>query len=293
MGKYKSKGRKWDPEFMELLPQCVSLDEVTGKLTCHNIYANVVLNFGWRGGVIPIPYSHVVWFLKHGRWPAVGNHIHHLNDDTIDNRPGNLDEETEAENQAHRRGRIVNRNYGKNSKYGYGMYVYYDKRDDRYYVTRYLSRGHGKGDLKTIKRGLGGFDTLAEAEAQIKIWVEKIKINGLDWMPESIGTRLSKRSIMLRKMTNRIRRWRSEGKTLAEIKSLTGFSEGTLHKVVVDMRIDKRLDKQVGYRLTAEQIPGIRQEHADGATLAALGRKYGVTAAMISDIVHRRAWKHI
>jgi hypothetical protein len=90
-----------------------------------------------------------------------------------------------------------------------------------------------------------------------------------------------------------IRQWRSEGKTLAEIKRLTGFSEGTLSKHLADIEIDKRTNKEIGYKLSAEDASNIRQEFADGLTLAELGRKYNVTAEMIGDIVHRRAWKHV
>jgi hypothetical protein len=104
--------------------------------------------------------------LKHGRWPAEDVIIDHKNDDPMDNQPDNLQELTHTENQKKRRGRVVYRSYG-NGRYGPGMNIHRDKRDGRYYVTHQASRGHGSGDLKNVKIGLGGFATLAEAEARV------------------------------------------------------------------------------------------------------------------------------
>jgi HNH endonuclease len=286
------RGRKWDPEFMELLPKCVSLDPETGKLTFKDLYASVALNIGWKGGALPIPYSHVVWFLTHGRWPEDGMQLDHVNNDPMDNRPSNLEEATHQNNQKKRRGRVVYRSYGK-GKYGYGMGVFADKRDSRFYVTRHLSRGHGNGELRTRRFSLGGYHSLAEAEAAIARHIEEIKIKGLDFVPEHSTKKQKWRTVEIQKRRNSVRRYRVQGKTIAEISKLTGVSESNVYTLVKDMGVDKRLNKQVGYRLTAEQIPGIRQEHAEGVTLVALGKKYGVTPVMIADIVHRRAWKHV
>jgi hypothetical protein len=93
--------------------------------------------------------------------------LDHVNDDPMDNRPENLQEVTQAENQKKRRGRVVYRSYGT-SKYGHGIHVHHDMRDGRWYVRRQLSRGHGDGDLKNVRKQLGGFATLAEAEERIK-----------------------------------------------------------------------------------------------------------------------------
>jgi hypothetical protein len=285
--------KKHDPEFEKVVKEHMVLDHETGNIKLNGIYASLHVTVSWKGSGLQIPYSHIVWLLTYGKWPAPGAHLDHKNDDPFDNRPSNLEETTEEKNQFKRRGRIVSRNYGKNSKYGYGMGIFHDQRDGRYYVSRDLSRGHGNGELKTPRKGLGGFDTLEEAEAQVKIFIEQIKEHGLDWMPESVGTRLSKKTIRLRQMTPQIRQWREEGKTLAEIKKLTGFSEGTLSKITTDMGVDKRTEKQVGNKLTPEDVVLIRQAYADGFTLAALGRQYNVSAEMIGDIVHRKAWKHV
>ena len=237
------KARKHNPAFEKLLTECMILDAETGHIKLQGLYAALHVNIFFDGNTLQIPYSHLVWFLTHGCWPKDGYHVDHINNDPFDNRPVNLDESTNSDNQKKRRGRMVYRNYGQNSKYGYGIHLYHDKRDDRYYVRRYLSRGHGNGELKTINKGLGGFDTLEEAEDRITNFIEQIKEHGLDWMPESVGTNLSPRAKLVRKMTPRIRRWRAEGQTIQEIARKTDFSEATIHKVVKDMGIDNRLAK--------------------------------------------------
>lgn len=286
------RGLKWDQEFMTLLDRCCLLDRETGQLTFKDLYASLVVNVMWKGKGLPIPYSHLVWFKMHKRWPKVGSQLDHVNDNPLDNRPSNLDETTHTDNQKKRRGRVVYRSYGS-GKYGYGFEIYSDKRDGRHYVRRNLSRGHGSGELKTINKGLGGFATLAEAEDQILIWIEQIKKNGLNWMPESIGIRRSLKTRKLHQMLPKITSWRKEGKTLAEIKKLTGFSEGTLSKHLANIDVDKRTAKTVGYKLNIEDVRLIREAYAEGYSLADLGREFEVSAEMIGDIVYRRAWKHV
>lgn len=46
-------------------------------------------------------------------------------------------------------------------------------------------------------------------------------------------------------------------------------------------------------KLTSDLIPIIRAEHCNGQTLAALGRRFGVTPEAISSVVKRRTWKHV
>lgn len=49
-------------------------------------------------------YAHrLIWALHHSRWPMAGMDIDHLNADVHDNRPENLAEVTEAENERRRR----------------------------------------------------------------------------------------------------------------------------------------------------------------------------------------------
>jgi hypothetical protein len=234
--------RKNDPEFQALIEKCVKLDVNAGLLSFEGLYASLAVNIRWKQHVLPIPYSHIVFLLANGRWPRHGYHLDHINNNPMDNRPINLDEVTEEDNHKKRRGRLVYRSYGT-GKYGYGIIIHHDRRDDRYYITRHLSRGHGNGDLKAIRKSLGGFNTLEEAEAQVAIFIEQIKEHGLDYMPDSVGTRLSWKSLHLRKMSPRICRWRAEGQTIQEIARKTDFSEATIHKVVKDMGIDNRVTR--------------------------------------------------
>jgi hypothetical protein len=235
--------QKHDPEFMTLLTKCAHLDEATGALNFKEIYASVVINFGWKGSVVSIPYSHVVWFLKHGRWPKTGLYLDHINDNAMDNRPDNFQELTHKENQAKRRGRIVYRSYGT-GKYGYGLHIIADKRDGRFYITRQLSRGHGAGDGKNIKKGLGGFDTLEAAEAKVVEYAKEVEANGLDHMPAYGGRDQRQISRRLQAETMRIRSLRSQGHTLEAIVNMTGFSFNTVRKKVMDIKVDKFMKRE-------------------------------------------------
>lgn len=46
-------------------------------------------------------------------------------------------------------------------------------------------------------------------------------------------------------------------------------------------------------KLTEKSILQIRKSYKNGDSLAALGRKFNVTAENIAHIVHRRAWTHV
>ena len=46
-------------------------------------------------------------------------------------------------------------------------------------------------------------------------------------------------------------------------------------------------------KLTADQVREIRQRHAAGETLKALGVAYGVALSLVGRIAQRKAWKHI
>src|SRR5215831_8943635 len=98
--------RKHDPAFVKLLLEHVKVTK-NGKLTFHNLYVNLVVNIGWKGKIIVVPYSHLVWLLTFGRWPKEGFVLDHINDVPTDNRPINLQEVTETENQRKRRGRRI------------------------------------------------------------------------------------------------------------------------------------------------------------------------------------------
>lgn len=235
------KARKHDEDFKTLLRKALTMNEETGEIRLRGIYANLCMNFGWKGNLIVIPYSHVVWFAKYGDWPKDGMHIDHINDEALDNRPCNLQEITEEDNQKKRRGKRIYRSYGT-GKYGYGLYLNHDKRDNRYYVTRHLSRGHGNGELKTIKKGLGGFNTLAEAEARIAEYIVEIKDKGLDYLPD-VEKSMRKDSIDLNAALPRIRSLRSKGYTIRKIVEITGFSHTSIYNRIRDIDIDRRVTR--------------------------------------------------
>lgn len=46
-------------------------------------------------------------------------------------------------------------------------------------------------------------------------------------------------------------------------------------------------------KLTAEDVRLLRALRADGATLAELGRRFGVSEKTCSEIALRRAWRHV
>jgi hypothetical protein len=225
----RKKVSKHDPEFMELLRKTAKLDRSTGNLRFEGMYVSTFLNFGFGGNIVSAPHSHVVWFLEHGRWPDADKVIDHRDDEPMNNAPDNLQELTHEENQKKRRGRMIYRSYGQ-GKYGYGIGLHCDGRDGKWYVTRTMSRGHGNGDLKTVKKGLGGYFSQEEAETAIAGFVEQIKKNGLDFMP-SVPKARNRISVALEKRTPEIRALRAAGNTLAQIREVTGFSEATLFKV--------------------------------------------------------------
>jgi len=155
--------KKTDIDFQRMLLDCAKVNETTGAVSFNDLYASLVINIGWKGGIISLPYSHVVWFLTHGRWPEDGKVLDHVNDNPMDNAPHNLAELIEEENHRKRRSRKVYRSYGK-GKHGPGMSICHDKRDGRYYVRHQASRGHGDGDLKNVRTFVGGYATLDEAK---------------------------------------------------------------------------------------------------------------------------------
>lgn len=282
--------RKNDPEFMKLLDECTTLDRETGKLTFTNIYVHECLNITFKGEVIVIPTAHVVWFKDRKRWPQAGWHLDHINDNPQDHRPDNLQEVTQQENQAKRRGRMVYRNYGS-GKYGHGFNILQDKRDGRFYIRRYLSRGHGDGDLKTIKRGLGGFDSLEAAEKKVKEYIAQIEANGSDYLPDYADKTPRKVTAQLDASLEEIRALRESGRTIKEIAELTGLKEGAIYNRIRDLGVDQRVGRPE--KLDADKVKQIRAMAAEGKTLKSIGLEFGVSTAMISNIIRRKAWTQI
>lgn len=225
----KLLARRTDPEFELFLRDHAKLDPVTDQIKVEGCYACLGFNVQWSGKLMSMTYANAVWFLNHGRWPKAGYHIDHINDDALDNRPENLQELTQAENQRKRRGRIVSRHYGK-GKYGYGLYILHDKRDDRYYVSRNLSRGHGKGDLQAIKYSLGGFYSKEEAEVVIASHIEELKIKGLAYIPPVVRKNMPKTTTRYDMLKPQMREMRSKGMTFQAIADTLGVRMGIVYR---------------------------------------------------------------
>jgi len=159
----RSMTRRNDPEFMEFFKKHASVDEA-GHINVEGCYANLGFNIPFKNCPVNVTYANAVWFLTYGRWPKPGYHIDHIDNDSMNNRPDNLQEITKAENQFKCRGKRVYRSYGT-GKYGHGMSIHHDKRDNRYYVSRNISRGETGGKSRRV--GYGSFDTLTAAEAKV------------------------------------------------------------------------------------------------------------------------------
>jgi DNA-binding CsgD family transcriptional regulator len=283
--------KKYDTAFMKVLAEHTRVDEATGNLTFSGLYASCYLNIGWKGGIVSVPHSHVVWFLKHGRWPRKDMFLDHVNDDPMDNRPDNLQELTQQQNQAKRRGRIVYRSYGT-GKYGHGLGIHADKRDGRFYVTRHLSRGHGKGN---VKKSLGGFDSLKEAKAAVKRYVAEIEANGPGHLPVYDGPREKRRSIELMTQTSRIRLLRKQGHTMQEIADLTGFSLTTIFNKTKGIRdkIVHKGDQNASSRYTKDQVARFKALRREGVSVPKAARACGIGRGTAYLIENGQAWRHV
>jgi hypothetical protein len=58
-------------------------------------------------------------------------------------------------------------------------------------------------------------------------------------------------------------------------------------------RRQKRGEQLWNAKLTADHVRAIRQRHAAGETLKALGLDYGVALSLIGRIAQRKAWRHV
>ena len=65
---------------------------------------------------------------------------------------------------------------------------------------------------------------------------------------------------------------------------------GTHAQNMRDMAIRERTPRR---KLTARDVREIRRRRAGGAPVSLLAQRYGVTPSNVSQIVHRRTWKHV
>ena len=71
---------------------------------------------------------------------------------------------------------------------------------------------------------------------------------------------------------------------------------GTQKMNMVDCALKNRKEhgtQKHNAKLTEEKVVEIRRKMIYGATNAALGREYGVSATVMSHIRHRQKWKHV
>jgi hypothetical protein len=184
-------------------------------------------------------------------------------------------------------------NYGK-GKYGYGMGIFHDKRDDRYYVDRHLSRGHGDGDLKTLRVSYGGYDTLDQAKAKVAECIVEIQQHGLDHIPAPVAKQPKRTTAKLDEMTSKLREMRLEGKTIRQITDATGLDYGAIYNRIRDLGIDNRKGAaHGGIKLTEDNVREIRRFAASGVTQTQIAYQFGVSTAMINGILKGRAWAHV
>lgn len=224
--------RRYDPEFMEFFKKHVYLED--GVLKTRDCYAHLGFNLHFKNSVWSVTYANAVWFLTRGEWPKPGYHIDHINDDSLDNHPDNLQELTPIENQSKKRGKRVYRSYGK-GKYGYGMSITYDKRDGCYYIGRNISRGFGAGDLKGVKISLGREETLEAAKNRVNDYIEEIKLKGLGYVPQKPTQRPKKATLILDAKTVEMRRLREQGLTFQQIANKLGMRMGAVYKRTRDV----------------------------------------------------------
>ena len=131
-------------------------------------------------------------------------------------------------------------------EYGYGLDIIPDKTLAMGAVILHvLSRGQGDGDGKNIKKGLGGFANLAEAEAKIAGYAAEIEANGIDHMPEYNGRdqeRISRRSKEPKLLIFGSTHFDHRGYTLHQICEINRFFNK--HDAMVKVK-DIMVDKQI------------------------------------------------
>jgi len=162
---------KYTEEAKQFIKDNFKVDPATGHISA-TTYAQAYLNICYKGRTFSVTIAHLVFFLTYGRWPTKGLHVDHIDDDPLNNKPDNLREITLQENQAKRRGK-GNKQYGT-GKYGEGIHVQADKRDGRFYVTRYLSSKE-EINKKNRKKSLGGFPDLEKAEAFVREYIAGLR----------------------------------------------------------------------------------------------------------------------
>lgn len=138
MSKFRGNGYKLrnSVEFENYIRDNIVLDESNGQLHAYRISAAVSVTIQFNGKSVCVPYSYLVWFLKNKKWPNPTKQLDHIDDRPFNNKPSNLQEITQEENNAKRKGKN-NKLYGE-GKYGYGIQIYLGNKDKIYRARQYL-----------------------------------------------------------------------------------------------------------------------------------------------------------
>ena len=166
----KNSDRRKSEEFKKYILDHYSLNEVTGEITLKGSYARLKIEIVHKKQTVTMTYAHLVFFLKNKNWPKEGMHIDHKDDNPFNNHPDNLIELTVKENHAKRRGKS-NGQYGR-GKYGYGIWVQYDKKKKYYSALRRPPMSEYDNNRKIY---VGCSKNLKELELKIENHIQSIK----------------------------------------------------------------------------------------------------------------------